>query len=634
MSDTSKYMIIYNYLLNNINNSFYKSGKIESENVLCEMFGVSRPTVRQAILMLENENLVKRVHGSGVYTNYSGYVNRRNRRKEHKLKKAAFLFPSLNSPIVSAVFDEVENMLMKKGCSLTVRSTNYSTNLERRTLEELDDDVAIDAILAVAYQSSLPSVNSQLFDNFIARGVPCLFFGEAYSKFPLIGAEDYASAYSMTERIAGLSHRNIVCLLEDKSSCAYEFYRGITRCAADHNINLDNIKFYWYTPETVNSVVNSVALNKFTVCICQDEQTARPIITRAKDIGISIPDTLSVVCLAASTPSEITSNIYPISKVGESLYSAVIMAAEDGIPTSTKKFPYTLNSGKTLGFAKRHNPLIPGDWADPFILEDGDNYYLYPTAYWETPIVYGFSSKDLFHWSNPRSIFNAKESELKNCTAAWAPSVVKHRGMYYLVFCDKENLVFCKSDTPLGDFKLITDCTIDRIFFPFDPHFIIENGRVFLTCGRTKCYFMELELGENYVRQKGALKQLTQHILAGFDDNKEDMTRFNGCSRINKIGGRYVLTWTCYTASDPRSLIRYAWADKIDGPYIPHEDNILLSGENTFQGVSHGQIIRHNGEYYIFYNRNRPASIKKERTLCFEKLHFIDKDHLYAKPTE
>ena len=113
MSNESKYMLIYNYLLKNINNSVYGNGKIESENTLCEMFGVSRPTVRQAIMMLENENLVKKVHGSGVYTNYSGYVNRRHRRREKQLKNVAVLFPSLNSPIISAIFSEVEHLLLR-----------------------------------------------------------------------------------------------------------------------------------------------------------------------------------------------------------------------------------------------------------------------------------------------------------------------------------------------------------------------------------------------------------------------------------------------------------------------------------------------------------------------------------------
>ncbi len=55
-------------LSDKIKNGFYKSGdKIPSERELCEVYGVSRMTVRQAVMALESEGKVIREKGRGTF---------------------------------------------------------------------------------------------------------------------------------------------------------------------------------------------------------------------------------------------------------------------------------------------------------------------------------------------------------------------------------------------------------------------------------------------------------------------------------------------------------------------------------------------------------------------------------------
>ena len=61
---TPKYQILLDWVMENAENGKMKPGcKIPSENELAEMFGISRQTVRHAIGLLEQKDVVKRVRG-------------------------------------------------------------------------------------------------------------------------------------------------------------------------------------------------------------------------------------------------------------------------------------------------------------------------------------------------------------------------------------------------------------------------------------------------------------------------------------------------------------------------------------------------------------------------------------------
>lgn len=69
MSKIFDYELVYNYLLNLINNELEEHNKIPSENTLCEKFSLSRLTVRQGINKLKNEGYLYSKRGSGNFVN-------------------------------------------------------------------------------------------------------------------------------------------------------------------------------------------------------------------------------------------------------------------------------------------------------------------------------------------------------------------------------------------------------------------------------------------------------------------------------------------------------------------------------------------------------------------------------------
>ncbi len=71
MTKLYEYELVYNYLKELIKNDLQEHDKIPSENQLCEMFDLSRLTVRQGINKLKNEGYLYSRQGSGNFVSPS-----------------------------------------------------------------------------------------------------------------------------------------------------------------------------------------------------------------------------------------------------------------------------------------------------------------------------------------------------------------------------------------------------------------------------------------------------------------------------------------------------------------------------------------------------------------------------------
>lgn len=102
---------------------------------------------------------------------------------------------------------------------------------------------------------------------------------------------------------------------------------------------------------------------------------------------------------------------------------------------------------------------------DPFILKEGDTYYLYGTKAKDFGIKVGgfdvYTSYDLVKFSEPFVCFDSVKAGL-NREVNWAPEVHKYKGSYYMFATfTKENglrgVYILKADSPSGEFVLHSD---------------------------------------------------------------------------------------------------------------------------------------------------------------------------------
>lgn len=134
-----------------------------------------------------------------------------------------------------------------------------------------------------------------------------------------------------------------------------------------------------------------------------------------------------------------------------------------------------------LGNGKYLNPILAGDYPDPSVVRDGDDYYMTHSSFDYQPGLIVFHSKDLVNWE-PISF------ALKNYLGSvWAPDIAKHHNRYYIYFTvahqqgAKNYVVY--ANHPKGPWSEPTDIGADG---KIDPGYIqSEDGSqwIFLSGG-------------------------------------------------------------------------------------------------------------------------------------------------------
>ena len=79
-----------------------------------------------------------------------------------------------------------------------------------------------------------------------------------------------------------------------------------------------------------------------------------------------------------------------------------------------------------LGDGRYLNPIIPGDYADPSILKDGDDYYLTHSSFDASPGLLIWHSRDLVNWTPVGPVL------AKPLGTVFAVDLVKHLDRYYI----------------------------------------------------------------------------------------------------------------------------------------------------------------------------------------------------------
>ncbi|MDR2914619.1 MAG: family 43 glycosylhydrolase, partial [Tannerella sp.] len=124
-----------------------------------------------------------------------------------------------------------------------------------------------------------------------------------------------------------------------------------------------------------------------------------------------------------------------------------------------------------LGNGYYMNPVMGGDYPDPTIVRDGDDYYMTHSSFNYLPGLVVFHSKDLVNWQ-PIS-FGLKEY----LGSVWAPDIVKHNDKYYIYFTVSHHPQYFNyviwADSPHGPWSRPIDLKIGNI----DPcHIVGEDG--------------------------------------------------------------------------------------------------------------------------------------------------------------
>ncbi|MCO4292066.1 family 43 glycosylhydrolase [Solitalea sp. MAHUQ-68] len=117
------------------------------------------------------------------------------------------------------------------------------------------------------------------------------------------------------------------------------------------------------------------------------------------------------------------------------------------------------------------NPIFAGDYPDPSLLRDGDDYYIVHSSFEYYPGLLIWHSKDLINW---KPVTNALH---KYVGSVWAPDLVKYKDKYYIYFPANNTNYVITANSINGPWTDPVDLKIGNI----DPgHVTDKDGKRYL----------------------------------------------------------------------------------------------------------------------------------------------------------
>lgn len=244
------------------------------------------------------------------------------------------------------------------------------------------------------------------------------------------------------------------------------------------------------------------------------------------------------------------------------------------------------------------NPVLGGDYPDPTIMREGDDYYMTHSAFDYQPGLAVFHSTDLVHWE---PISFALKTYLGSI---WAPDICKYGDKYYIYFTvahprGRMNFVTW-AESPYGPWSDPIDLKVGNI----DPcHVVGEDGSrwLFMSAGK------RVRLTDDGL---AILPETMETVYPGWQYPVEWETEgmcLEG-PKLRKIGDYYYyLNAEGGTAGPPTShMVVVARSKSINGPWEDSPYNPLVhtyKASDRWWSKGHGSLIdTPDGRWWIVYH--------------------------------
>ncbi len=277
------------------------------------------------------------------------------------------------------------------------------------------------------------------------------------------------------------------------------------------------------------------------------------------------------------------------------------------------------------------NPILPGFYADPTVVQYEGVFYLYATLDpWGGETLGCWTSEDFVNWTFEDLNWPTKAactSTTSKDAMVWAPSVVKGiDGKFYMYVSVGSEVWVGGADHPLGPWRnlledqpLITETFIPGYHMIDAEAFIDDDGQAWLYWGS----------GWNWVNGKCWVVALEPDMKT-FAGEVIDVTptHYFEAPFMVKRGGTYYLMYSDGKTTEDTYQVHYVMGDSPKGPFIEAENSPILVSDHERNVLSpgHHTVVEVEGEHYILYHRHSIPFNSEEigRQICIEKLNWND----------
>lgn len=328
-----KYLTIVEWAKDYItSNGLKPNDRFLTEKELCEIHGVSRQTVRQALMCLENENVISRVRGSGAFVS-TGFAQPTPAVQARNIGVISTYFTDYIFP---QIVTGIESVLNDSGYSMQLAITHNKVAEEQQALQSMISS-GVQGLIIEPSKSALPNPNMELYDELKKKNIPVVFFNAKYpwSSYPCVSIDDEAAGRLAADYAFGCGHRRIAGIFALEDIQGHKRYSGFAKSCIAHGLKNSEDNVLWYATSDKNSVFTSgennllVLLSESTAVVCYNDNIAIKLLQFCKERGISVPEEVSVIGIDDSKYASIcdvplTSVAHPKRILGEAVAEKLI----------------------------------------------------------------------------------------------------------------------------------------------------------------------------------------------------------------------------------------------------------------------------------------------------------------------
>ena len=333
-----KYQILENWIRSKIIDGTFKNGqKIPSENVLAEQFGISRQTVRQALMHLEKKGTLTSRRGSGTYVSEAA-----------RAMTIGYIATNITDYIFPGITSGIEDVLTMNGYSMTLGVTKNRVELEHQQLVSLMNK-GVDGIIIEGNRSALPNPNLHLYRELTEKGIPYVFINGYYEALDpvYVVTNDRAGGNMAVDYLYSLGHRRIGGIFKADDRQGHERYAGFSESVVAHGLSINDDEVIWYTTPDLEHLFSKGEetrllrrLSRCTAVVAYNDQVAIRLIQSMLRNGIRVPLDKSVIgfdnsSISDLSPVRITSITHPGESLGREAAKSLLDMIENGRRTES-----------------------------------------------------------------------------------------------------------------------------------------------------------------------------------------------------------------------------------------------------------------------------------------------------------
>ena len=279
--------------------------RIENKKItmkeIAEIAGVTKTTISRyfngGYIKKETKDKITK-----IIKKYNYEPNTFARLKARQSYIIGIIVPALDSTITSRVLTGLEKTFRENNYIPIIMNTNHQNELELKYIEKLKRLNVDGIVLSATYITDEHKKILKKLD------IPIVIYGQEYNDGISIINDDYNAGIEIGEYVAKRNHKNIGFISVDEKDVAIGVNRknGVIDGLKKYGIKKINIELADFSYDSAKIAARNLLKNKkLDAIICSTDRQAHSVYMVVKEMGLKIPDDISVISFGGYEIDEI-----------------------------------------------------------------------------------------------------------------------------------------------------------------------------------------------------------------------------------------------------------------------------------------------------------------------------------------